>query len=141
MKSPEEIASSAPMSARTRCSSPALPSARSANSIAGIQVTYNQGQLKQLILAGTHRVMTSITSLGSTCQATVTYELEARQGPLRVTDDAGTSQVNISALTSEAVSCKVSKGDAVGAPPNGRGITQCGGSTRAPIARPKVQCF
>ena len=82
----------------------------------GVQVTYNQGQLKQLILAGTHRIMTSITSFGNSCQAAISYELLPGKDHFELRN-ANNEVVNISALTAERVSCKVSKGDVVGPPP------------------------
>jgi uncharacterized caspase-like protein len=116
VKSPEEIASSAAYLRKNPLFKPRFALGALGEFNRGIQVTYSQGQLKQLILAGSHRVMTSITSLGSTCQASVLYELMPGKDHFELRNVRG-EPVNISALTSEAVSCKVSKGDAVGAPP------------------------
>ncbi len=82
----------------------------------GVQVTYDQGQLKQLVLAGTHRIMTSITSFGNSCQATIAYELLPGKDRFELRN-ANNEVVSISALTAERISCKVSKGDVVGSPP------------------------
>lgn len=116
VKSPEEIASSAAYVRKNPLFKPRYAFGALGEFNRGIQVTYTQGQLKLLILAGTHRLMTSITSLGSTCQASVVYELMPGKDHFELRNFRN-EPVTISALTSEAVSCKVSKGDAVGAPP------------------------
>lgn len=115
VKSPEEIASSAAYVRKNPLFKPRYAFGALGEFNRGIQVTYNQGQLRQLILAGSHRVMTSITSLGSTCQASVVYELMPGKDHFELRN-VRNEPVTISALTSEAVSCKVTQGDAVGAP-------------------------
>ena len=130
VKSPEEIASSVAYVRKNSMFKPRFGFGALGEFNRGIQVTYNQGQLKQLILAGTHRVMTSITSLGSTCQASVVYELIPGKDHFELRN-ARNEPVNISALTSEAVSCKVSKGDAVGAPPTAEASPNARDSARA----------
>lgn len=116
VKSPEEISSSVAYVRKNPPFKPRYALGALGEFNRGIQVTYNQGQLKQLILAGTHRVITSITSLGNTCQANVTYELMPGKNHFELRN-ARSEAVNISALTAEAVSCKISKGDTVGPPP------------------------
>lgn len=115
VKSPEEIASSAAYVRKNPLFKPRYAFGALGEFNRGIQVTYNQRQLRQLILAGSHRVMTSITSLGSTCQASVVYELMPGKDHFELRN-VRNEPVTISALTSEAVSCKVTQGDAVGAP-------------------------
>lgn len=116
VKSPEEIASSVAYIRKNPLFKPRFAAGALGEFNRGIQVTYNQGQLRQLILAGTHRLITTITSLGTTCQASVTYELMPGKDHFELRNIRN-EPVTISALNSEAVSCKVSKGDAVGAPP------------------------
>lgn len=116
VKSPEEIASSVAYIRKNPLFKPRFAVGALGEFNRGIQVTYNQGQLRQLILAGTHRLITTITSLGTTCQASVTYELMPGKDHFELRNIRN-EPVTISALNSEAVSCKVSKGDAVGAPP------------------------
>jgi len=82
----------------------------------GIQPSFEQGKLKQLIMAGSHRITTTITSLGNSCQADVKYELMPGRDHYELRDSSG-GPVNLSSLSADRVSCTVSKGDAVGPPP------------------------
>ena len=130
VKSPEEIASSVAYVRKNPMFKPRFAFGALGEFNRGIQVTYNHGQIKQLILAGSHRVMTSITSLGSTCQGSVAYELVPGKDHFELRN-VRNEPVTISALTAEAVSCKVTKGDAVGAPPTADASPDTRNSARA----------
>lgn len=82
----------------------------------GIQVSYEQGKLKQVILAGSHRITTTITSFGNSCQAEVRYELMPGRDHYELRSPAG-EPVMFSSLSAERLSCTASAGNAIGPPP------------------------
>ncbi len=86
----------------------------------GVQLLYSGGKLQQIALAGSHRVKVELTSNGSACQANVGYELVPGKDHFELRNATGDA-VNISAMTAERVACKVSQGEAMGAPPEAAG--------------------
>jgi len=96
----------------------------------GIQPTFEQGKLKQLIMAGSHRITTTITSLGNSCQAEVKYELMPGKDHYELRDSKG-GPVTLSSLSADRLSCIVSKGDAVGPPPTADAASAAKDNSRA----------
>lgn len=99
----------------------------------GVQVEYAGGKLQQTAIAGTHRLKIALTSSGAACQADVSYDLMPGKDHFEMRNAEG-QPVNISALSAERVACRVTMGEAMGAPPESAGA---GASNIRPAAKAK----
>lgn len=86
----------------------------------GVQLLYSDSKLHQIALVGSYRLLTDISSNGSACQAKVTYELNPGKDHFEMHNQSGDA-VNVSALSTQNVACKVSQGEAMGTPPESAG--------------------
>ena len=86
----------------------------------GVQVQYAGGKLQETAIAGSHRLKVAMTSSGTACQAEASYELMPGHDHFEMKNADG-QPVNISALTAQRVACRVTMGEAMGAPPEAAG--------------------
>ncbi|MBN8981342.1 MAG: caspase family protein [Rhizobiales bacterium] len=82
----------------------------------GVQMLYSDSKLHQVTLVGSYRLLTDISSNGTSCQAKVVYELNQGKDHFEMRNQNG-DPVNVSALSTQNIACKVAAGEAMGTPP------------------------